>query len=112
MERVQHGLSVSYGPLGMELRRNLLDQWWRSVTASSAHVFGTKTPNCSQDQDPDPDRRAAQLGLVDLDAVSQILAQKKLSRAELIQQVGEVLQRSPVVRTSFYRGKAAGQRSI
>lgn len=84
------------------------------MTASSAQVFGTKTPNCSQDPDPDSDsdHKAAQLGLVDLDALSKILAQKKLSRAELIQQVRDVLQRSPVVRTSFYRGKAAGQRSI
>ncbi|XP_034542898.1 DNA polymerase subunit gamma-2, mitochondrial isoform X3 [Notolabrus celidotus] len=35
-ELFRHGMSCSYGPLGMELRRNLLEQWWRSVTRSTA----------------------------------------------------------------------------
>lgn len=98
----QHGLSCSYGPLGLELRRNLLDQWWQSLTTSSTRVFGIKTLNCSKDPAIDG---AAQLGIVDLDNVTQILVQKDLSRGELLQQVGELLQSSPVMRTSLYPGK-------
>ncbi|XP_061779096.2 DNA polymerase subunit gamma-2 [Nerophis lumbriciformis] len=39
------GLSCSYGPLGMELRRNVLHEWWSSVTGSRAQVFGINTPS-------------------------------------------------------------------
>ncbi|XP_024146145.1 DNA polymerase subunit gamma-2, mitochondrial isoform X3 [Oryzias melastigma] len=56
----QRGLSCSYGPLGTELRRNLLEQWWHSVTRGrdigsaqeqrGAHPGDTtaapKVPNC------------------------------------------------------------------
>lgn len=98
----QHGLSCSYGPLGMGLRRNLLDQWWHSVSTSSAQVFGIRTLNCSKDPTTDG---AGQLGIVDLDNVTQILVQKDLSREELIQQVQELLRSSPLTRTSLYQGK-------
>ncbi|XP_029706141.1 DNA polymerase subunit gamma-2, mitochondrial [Takifugu rubripes] len=101
MELFQHGLSCSYGPLGMGLRRNLLDQWWRSLTTSSDQVFGIKTLNCSQNP---PLGGAGPLGMVDLDNVAQILGRKELSREELIQQVQELLQRSPFMRTSFFQG--------
>lgn len=102
IELFQHGLSCSYGPLGMELRRNLLDQWWHSLSTSSTQVFGIKTLNCSKDPTIDG---AGQLGIVDLDNVTQMLVQKDLSREELIQQVQELLRSSPFMRTSLYQGK-------
>lgn len=102
VELFQHGLSCSYGPLGMALRRNLLDQWWRSVSTTSAQVFGIQTLNCSKDP---AIHGAGQLGLVDLDNVAQILVQKDLSREELVQKVQELLQSSPCMRTSLYQGK-------
>lgn len=102
IELFQHGLSCNYGPLGMELRKNLLDQWWHSVTTSSDKVFGIKTRNCSEDTTID---RTGHFGIVDLDKVTKILGQKEQSRAELIQQVQELLQRSPFMRRSFFQGK-------
>ncbi|XP_061737072.1 DNA polymerase subunit gamma-2, mitochondrial [Nerophis ophidion] len=39
------GRSCSYGPLGTELRRNVLREWWSSVTGSRAQVFAINTPN-------------------------------------------------------------------
>lgn len=102
IELFQHGLSCSYGPLGMELRRNLLDQWWHSLSTSSTQVFGIKTLNCSKDPTVDG---AGKLGIVDLDNVTQILVQKDLNREELIQQVQELLRSSPFMRTSLYQGK-------
>lgn len=101
VELLQRGWSCSYGPLGLGLRRNLLDQWWRSLNASSDQVFGIKTLSCSQNPPP---RGAAQLGVVDLDRVAQILERKELSREELVQQVQELLHGSPFMRTSFYQG--------
>lgn len=100
-ELFQHGLGCSYGPLGMELRRNLLDQWWHSVSTSSARVFGVKTLKVSKE----PPADGGQLGIVDLDKVTRVLEQKDLSREELVQQVRELLQRSPFTRTSLYQGK-------
>lgn len=102
IELFQHGLSCSYGPLGMALRRNLLDQWWHSVSTTSAQVFGIKTLNCSKDPAVDG---AGQLGVVDLDNVTRILVQKDLSREELVQKVQELLRSSPCMRTSLYQGK-------
>lgn len=102
IELIQHGLSCSYGPLGMELRRNLLDQWWHSVSTSSAQVFGIKTLNCSKEP---AIHGTGQLGIVDLDNATEILMQKDLSREELVQQLQELLQSSPLTRTRLYRGK-------
>lgn len=102
MDLFQRGLSCSYGPLGMGLRRNLLDQWWRSLTTSPDQVLGIKTLNCSQNPPLDG---AGRLGIVDLDNVAQILGCGELSREELVQKVQELLQRSPFMRSSFLQGK-------
>lgn len=101
MELFQRGLSCSYGPLGSGLRRNLLDQWWRSLTTSSDQVLGIKTLTCSRNPPLDG---AGQLGVVDLDNVAQILGRTELSREELVQQVQELLHRSRIMRTSFFQG--------
>lgn len=103
MELFQQGLSCSYGPLGRELSRNLLDQWWYSVSTSSTQVFGLKTLTCSKDPTGDG---AGQLGVVDLEKVNQILVQEDLSREELIQQLRELVRSSPSMRRSLYQGKA------
>ncbi|MEQ2194452.1 hypothetical protein XENOCAPTIV_029537 [Xenoophorus captivus] len=46
-ELFRRGWSCIYGPLGLELRRNLLQQWWHSVTGSRVRVFGVNTPSSS-----------------------------------------------------------------
>lgn len=102
VEQFQRGLSCSYAALGLELRRNLLDQWWRAVSASSAQVFGIRTPTCSR---APPTDGAAPLGIVDVGDLAQILLQKGLSREALVQQVRARLQASPLVRSSLYQGR-------
>ncbi|RVE76624.1 hypothetical protein OJAV_G00010620 [Oryzias javanicus] len=91
----QRGLSCSYGPLGTELRRNLLEQWWHSVTRDRGQVFGISTLNISQEQ--------AGLRVVECEHVKQILDQQK-SKEELIQEIQLLLQRSPAVRTNLLTG--------
>lgn len=101
-ELFQRGMSCSYGPLGMELRRNLLEQWWHSVTSSRAQVFGINTLSSSKIGETDGQ---GQLRIVDSEYLKQILEQQKLSKEQLIQKVQMYLQRSPFVRTNLLQGK-------
>uniref|UniRef100_A0A3B1IUT8 DNA polymerase gamma 2, accessory subunit n=1 Tax=Astyanax mexicanus TaxID=7994 RepID=A0A3B1IUT8_ASTMX len=43
----QTGNRSAYGPLGTELKRNILRQWWASVVESKSEVFSVSTPHCS-----------------------------------------------------------------
>ncbi|XP_071767702.2 DNA polymerase subunit gamma-2 [Centroberyx gerrardi] len=97
----QRGMSCSYGPLGMELRENLLDQWWLSVTRSRAQVFGMSSLNCSKDRAVDGD---GQLKMVDMESLNRVLDLKELSKDQLIQKVQLLLQSSASLRTSFLQG--------
>lgn len=102
-ELFQRGMSCSYGPLGLELRRNLLEQWWHSVTRSSAQVFGINALNSSEDTASDGRGR---LKIVESEQFQQILDRKELSKEELAQKVQELLQRSPAVRNNLFQGTA------
>ncbi|KAM3624571.1 uncharacterized protein V6R79_025025 [Siganus canaliculatus] len=99
VELFQRGMSCSYGPLGMELRRNLLEQWWHSVTRSTAQVFGIKTLSSSQDMATN-----GQLRMVESESVQEILKQHQLSKEQLIKQIQKLLQKSPSVRTNLLQG--------
>ncbi|XP_037621861.1 DNA polymerase subunit gamma-2, mitochondrial [Sebastes umbrosus] len=93
------GMSCSYGPLGMELRRNLLEQWWHSVTSSTAQVFGINTLSSSS-----KDTATDGLGIVESEHLKHILEQQDLSKEQLIQKVQMLIQRSPSLRTNFLQG--------
>ncbi|XP_077574178.1 DNA polymerase subunit gamma-2 isoform X2 [Stigmatopora nigra] len=43
VELFKRGVFCSYGPLGTQLRENVLRQWWSSMTGSKEQVFGIKT---------------------------------------------------------------------
>ncbi|XP_044042360.1 DNA polymerase subunit gamma-2, mitochondrial isoform X2 [Siniperca chuatsi] len=101
VELFQRGVSCSYGPLGMELRRNLLEQWWHSVTRSTAQVFGINTLSSSRDTAA---HGRGQLRIVESENLKQILEQQELSKEQLIQKVQTLLQRSPSVRGNFLQG--------
>lgn len=102
LELFRRGMSCSYGPLGMELKRNLLEQWWYSVTRSRAQVFGVNTL-CS------PSHTAADgqglLRIVEPESMKQALQQQELSKEQLTQEVQKLLQRSPSVRTNLLQGR-------
>ncbi|XP_022620746.1 DNA polymerase subunit gamma-2, mitochondrial [Seriola dumerili] len=100
-ELFRRGMSCSYGPLGMELRRNLLEQWWLSVTRSTAQVFGINTLSSSKDRETDG---VGQLRMVESENLKQILEQQELSKDQIIQEVQMLLQRSPSVRTNLLQG--------
>ncbi|XP_070683913.1 DNA polymerase subunit gamma-2 [Pempheris klunzingeri] len=101
VELFQRGMSCSYGPLGMELRRNLLEQWWHSVTRSTARVLGINTLSSSKDAAIDG---GGKVRVIESEHLKQILQQQELSKEELMQKVQALLQRSPSVRTDFLQG--------
>ncbi|KAF1395022.1 hypothetical protein PFLUV_G00007220 [Perca fluviatilis] len=100
-EQFQLGISCSYGPLGMELRRNLLDQWWHSVTRSTAQVFGINTLSSSKDT---ATGGRGQLRIVETENVKRLLEQQELSKEQLIQNIQSLIQRSTSLRTNFLQG--------
>lgn len=88
----------------MELRRNLLEQWWHSVTRSTAQVFGINTLSSrSISRDTATDGRG-QLRVVESEHLKHILEQRELSREQLIQKVQTLIQGSPSLRTNFLQG--------
>lgn len=98
----QSGMSCNYGPLGLELRKHLLEQWWHSVTRSSAQVFGINT--LSNSKDPATDE-TGHLRIVDFQNIKKILEERELSKEKLIEKVQELLQRSSSVRTNLFQGR-------
>ncbi|XP_030582756.1 DNA polymerase subunit gamma-2, mitochondrial [Archocentrus centrarchus] len=101
VELFQRGLCCNYGPLGMELRRNLLDQWWHSVTKSRAQVFGINTLSGSRETAA---LGQGQLRIVEYEHLKQSVEQKELNKEQLIQEVHMLLQRSPSMRTNLLQG--------
>uniref|UniRef100_A0A3Q3X5T7 Anticodon-binding domain-containing protein n=1 Tax=Mola mola TaxID=94237 RepID=A0A3Q3X5T7_MOLML len=100
-ELFRRGVSCSYGPLGLELRRNLLEQWWHSVTRSSAHVFGINTVNISGDTAAGGPE---QLRIVESESFQRIFEKQKVSKEQLVQMLQELLLRSPPVRKNLFKG--------
>uniref|UniRef100_A0AAQ4QQY5 Polymerase (DNA directed), gamma 2, accessory subunit n=1 Tax=Gasterosteus aculeatus aculeatus TaxID=481459 RepID=A0AAQ4QQY5_GASAC len=100
-ELFQRGVSCVYGPLGVELRRNLLEQWWRSVTRSSAQVFGINTLCRSRDT---ATGGRGQLGIVESGCLKHLIEKHELSKEQLIQELEKLIQRSTSLRTDFLQG--------
>ncbi|XP_040042610.2 DNA polymerase subunit gamma-2 isoform X2 [Gasterosteus aculeatus] len=100
-ELFQRGVSCVYGPLGVELRRNLLEQWWRSVTRSSAQVFRINTLCRSRDT---ATGGRGQLGIVESGCLKHLIEKQELSKEQLIQELEKLIQRSTSLRTDFLQG--------
>ncbi|XP_066560338.1 DNA polymerase subunit gamma-2 isoform X2 [Amia ocellicauda] len=90
---------LGYGPLGTELKKNLLRQWWRSVVASRAEVLGISSPHQCQGRPA-----SGSLRLVDGEALSSVLRQKGLSTEGLAREVERTLRESAVLRTTLLPG--------
>uniref|UniRef100_A0A4W5RRM5 DNA polymerase gamma 2, accessory subunit n=1 Tax=Hucho hucho TaxID=62062 RepID=A0A4W5RRM5_9TELE len=97
----QRGTNCGYGPLGMELRKNILEQWWNSVIGFRAEVFGISTLHTSKDRTTERD---GQLRVVDTENLRQILSQRELSKDQLIQKLQIHIQNGASVRTSLFQG--------
>lgn len=106
IDSLQRGTSCAYGPLGMEFRKNILEQWWNSVIASRPQVFGISTLHTGKDRSTGSD---GQLRVVDSETLCQILNQRQLSKDQLVQKIQALLQTWGSVRTSLFHGKKTAQ---
>ncbi|XP_019732390.1 DNA polymerase subunit gamma-2, mitochondrial isoform X1 [Hippocampus comes] len=103
VELFKRGTICSYGPLGTELRDNVLHQWWRSMSGSKDQVFGINTPSSSGSQDA-TGGRWGHLRVAEPDDLQKILKETELSREQLVQNLHMLLQTSPLLRTSLFHG--------
>ncbi|XP_054635566.1 DNA polymerase subunit gamma-2, mitochondrial [Dunckerocampus dactyliophorus] len=101
VELFKRGTSCCYGPLGLKLRRNVLHQWWSSMTGSRAQVFGINTPSSSGYAVMDG---WGHLRITEPDDIKNILNQKELSKEQLIHSVHMCLQNSALLRTNVFQG--------
>ncbi|XP_067315531.1 DNA polymerase subunit gamma-2 isoform X2 [Pseudorasbora parva] len=88
--------SCTYGPLGTELKKNIIEQW-TSAIRSRAYVFGINTSLLSRTCE-EPVR------IVDLRALKEILNQDSLTKEESSQKIQKLLKNSTSVRTSLLQG--------
>lgn len=102
VELFQQGSSCSYGPLGLELRRNLLERWWHSMSSSPAQVFGISTVNCSEGNAAGG--QEGRFRVVEPKDFEDVFKQEQLSKEKVIQEVRELLQRSSSLRASLFQG--------
>ncbi|XP_077461222.1 DNA polymerase subunit gamma-2 isoform X2 [Stigmatopora argus] len=100
VELFKRGVFCSYGPLGTELRENVLSQWWRSMSGSKEQVFGIKTSISSNVR---PDADGGRWGHPRLVQPEDVQNKMELEPSEE-QNVHMFLQRSPKLRSNLIQG--------
>lgn len=85
------GKTCAYGPLGVDLKRNLLEQWWSSLVRSRPQVFGISSLHGVGDKGA-------------REEVEELLKQRDLTKEQLGERVLELIQRRPPFRTSLLQG--------
>ncbi|XP_077426025.1 DNA polymerase subunit gamma-2 isoform X2 [Vanacampus margaritifer] len=104
VELFKRGTICSYGPLGTELRENVLHQWWRSMTGSKNQVFGINTPSISSVSQDAAAGQCGHLRVVEPDDVQNVLEETEPMKEQLARNVQMFLQRAPSLRTSLIQG--------
>uniref|UniRef100_A0A5F9CG00 DNA polymerase subunit gamma-2 n=1 Tax=Oryctolagus cuniculus TaxID=9986 RepID=A0A5F9CG00_RABIT len=99
-ERLLSGCHPGFGPLGVELRKNLAAEWWSSVVAFREQVFPVDARH--QEPGPGPPGRGA-LRLVPA-TLREILQDKELSKEELVAFLENLLSASGKLRDSLLHG--------
>ncbi|KAL2087225.1 hypothetical protein ACEWY4_018284 [Coilia grayii] len=94
---LRHGKSCSYGPLGEELKKNILEQWWNSVTRSKTQVFGINSLHHV------PNDKGG-LKLVDVSAIGQFISNESLSKTQILDRLQQLVHHSSSVRTNLLQG--------
>ncbi|MCI4375728.1 hypothetical protein PGIGA_G00113170 [Pangasianodon gigas] len=87
------GKTCAYGPLGVDLKRNMLEQWWSAVVRSRPQVFGISTLHG--------------IGAKGGGEVEDFLNQRDLTKEQLGERASELLQQTQPFRTSLLQGALA-----
>ncbi|XP_076871997.1 DNA polymerase subunit gamma-2 [Brachyhypopomus gauderio] len=93
---LKRGRGCGYGPLGLDLQKNVLEQWWTSVVRSRAQVFGISTPHCST--------TSTAAWVLQGDDVRNSLSQRDLPGTQLAEGLRQVLQRGEFFRSGLLQG--------
>lgn len=100
MDLFQQGGGCSYGPLGVRLKSNLLEQWWTSVHRSRLQVFGISTLTTCDG------RSAEGMAMLDVERLNRLLDAEELNKAQLIQRIRTLLRQSTSLRTNLLQGRS------
>ncbi|XP_002748198.1 DNA polymerase subunit gamma-2 isoform X1 [Callithrix jacchus] len=95
------GCHPGFGPLGVELRKNLAAEWWTSVVVFREQVF----PVDALHHDPGPSLPGdSGFRLVSAETLREILQDKELSKEQLVAFLENVLKTSGKLRENLLHG--------
>ncbi|KAM5274547.1 DNA polymerase subunit gamma-2 isoform 2-T2 [Ctenodactylus gundi] len=100
-EALLSGCHPGFGPLGVELRRNLAAEWWSSVVVFREQVFAVDGPH--REPGPSPPGDGA-FRLVSAESLRQILQDKELSKDQLVALLENLLKTSGKLRENLLHG--------
>lgn len=95
------GCHSGFGPLGLELRRNLAAEWWSSAVVFREQVF----PVAARHLEPGPaPPGAGAFRLVPAETLREILQDRELSKEQLVAFLENLLNTSGTLRESLLHG--------
>lgn len=97
------GCHARFGPLGVELRKNLASQWWSSMVVFREQVFAVDSlhqePGSSQPRD-------SAFRLVSPESIREILQDREPSKEQLVAFLENLLKTSGKLRATLLHGMA------
>lgn len=97
------GCHPGFGPLGVELRKNLASQWWSSVVVFREQVLAVDALH----HEPGPSQPGdSAFRLVSPECVREILQDKELSKEQLVTFLENLLKTSGKLRETLLHGMA------
>ncbi|XP_029456615.1 DNA polymerase subunit gamma-2, mitochondrial [Rhinatrema bivittatum] len=91
----------SLGPLGVELKKNLISQWWNSVVTFREQIFTVDTLHQLPGVAQSGERTAV---LVHCEALRERMLNQKLTKEELASSVDSILKTSVTLRDNLLHG--------
>lgn len=97
------GCHPGFGPLGVELRKNLASQWWSSMVVFREQVFAVDALH----HEPGPSQAGdSAFRLVSPECIREILQDKELSKEQLVAFLENLLKTSGKLRETLLHGTA------
>ncbi|XP_048222020.1 DNA polymerase subunit gamma-2, mitochondrial [Perognathus longimembris pacificus] len=96
-----NGSHPGFGPLGVELRKNLAAEWWSSMAAFREQVFAVDALHHQPGPTPPGDPA---FGFVSAETVREILQDKELSKEQLVACLEDLVKTSGKLRKNLLHG--------
>lgn len=98
---IRMGFVNSYGPLGAELKRNLISQWWKSVVLSREQVFGVETLHHLVTA---TGQNESSLKVLDNRMFEEIIKNEELTKKQMVASLQELLHKGGTLRKNLIQG--------